>query len=156
MRVNKGLLRFIKISFSLLILLIIVYVAVVLGRTGYDFGYRVFTESAVDEEPGQDVLFQIKDGMSNYEISQKLEEKGLVRDGNLFFIQLTLSAYSKKMETGVYTLNTSMDAKELMVTIAEAAEAKEQDTESTEDTESAEAAENYGEDEGTAEVDVEE
>lgn len=153
MKANKALVRFIKIAFSLLIFLFVVYVAVRLGQTGYDFGYRVFTEEAAEAAPGQDVMVQIKPGMSNYEIAQKLEEKGIVRDGSLFFIQLTLSAYSKKMEPGVYTLNTSMTAKEIMVAIAEAAEerSEEEETEGTEEPEY-----NYGEDEGTAPVNEEE
>ena len=76
------------------------------------------------EAPGEDVLIQIKEGMSARELGQMLEEKGLVRDGNLFYLQLKLSAYSKDMAPGVYTLNTSMTAKEMMVEISETADEK--------------------------------
>ena len=56
--------------------------------------------------------------MSEKEIGQLLEDKGLVKDGNLFYLQLKLSAYSKKLVPGIYTLNTSMTAKEMMVVMA--------------------------------------
>lgn len=44
-----------------------------------------------------------------------LEDKGLVRDHNLFYLQLKLSAYSGHIKPGIYTLNTSMTAKDMMV-----------------------------------------
>lgn len=127
MKLNKALLQFIRISFSVLLIVATVYCSIHFGKIGYEFGYRVFTEPAVAEEPGRDVLIQIKEGMSKHEIGQMLEQRGLVRDGNLFWIQLMLSAYADKMKPGVYTLNTSMDAKELMYTVAGAA--AQEDTE---------------------------
>ena len=59
-----------------------------------------------------------------------LEEKGLVRDSRLFYLQLKLSAYSGKIIPGVYTLNTSMTPKDMIVLMATS-------TEGTESTESA-------------------
>ena len=59
------------------------------------------------------------------------ETKGLVRDASLFQIQLKLSAYSKKIKTGVYTLNTSMTPKEMIVFMAGAADSTEEDTENS-------------------------
>ena len=122
MDVNKAIQRFIKIAFKIMVALLIIYATIGISKVAYDFGYRVFTEPAVADAPGEDVLIQIKEGMSARELGQMLEEKGLVRDGNLFFLQLKLSAYSKKMKPGVYTLNTSMTAKEMMVTISETAD----------------------------------
>ena len=47
-----------------------------------------------------------------------LEEEGLVRDDLLFYAQLKLSAYSQKLQPGVYTLNTSMTGKDMMAIMA--------------------------------------
>ena len=124
MDVNKTINRFIKIAFKIMLVLLVVYATIGDSKVAYDFGYRVFTEPAVAEAPGEDVLIQIKEGMSARELGQMLEEKGLVRDGNLFYLQLKLSAYSKDMAPGVYTLNTSMTAKEMMVEISETADEK--------------------------------
>lgn len=116
---NKALFSFIKISFSIMISLIVVIGAVKVCTVGYDFGYRVFTEPAMSQGAGRDVLIQINDGMSAKEIGQLLEDEGLVRDSNLFYLQLKLSAYSKRIKSGEYTLNTSMTAKDMMVVMSE-------------------------------------
>lgn len=131
MDLNKFLFRFISIAFKIMVVLFVIAATVKLGGIGYDFGYRVFTEPAMAEEPGKDILVQVREDMSARELGKTLEEKGLVRDGNLFFLQLKLSAYSKKILPGVYTLNTSMTAKDMMVVMS--TEVKE----STEDTETA-------------------
>lgn len=136
MNINKLLFRFIKIAFTLMIVLLIVYAFIRLGTTAYDFGYRVFTESAMEEEPGTDVLVQVKSGMSGRELGQLLENKGLVRDENLFYLQLRFSAYYNRIHSGTYTLNTSMTPKEMIVEMAQA----DSDTEQTEDTQEPEAA----------------
>lgn len=134
MNVNKVLFQFIKIAFSVMLALLVIYFSVQLCKNAYDYGYRVFTEPAVAESPGEDIMVQIKEGMSGKEIGEMLEEKGLVEDGQLFNVQLKLSAYKDRMKPGVYTLNTSMTAKEMMVTIANKAEQETQETQETETT----------------------
>ncbi|MCC8167852.1 MAG: endolytic transglycosylase MltG [Clostridiales bacterium] len=132
---NSTMVRVVKITFTVLLAMICIYIGVRLCMTAYDFGFRVFTEDAIDEEEdAKDVLIQIKDGMTDHDIAVVMEEKGLIRDANLFWIQLALFEYSGKLEPGVYTLNTSMTPKEIMVSIVEAAEeaAAEAETE-TED-----------------------
>ena len=131
MELNKFLFRFISVAFKIMIALFVIAATVKLGGIGYDFGYRVFTESAIDKEPGKDVLVQVREDTSARELGKTLEEKGLVRDGNLFFLQLKLSAYSKRILPGVYTLNTSMTAKDMMVVMST------KESESTESTETA-------------------
>lgn len=131
MDLNKMLFTFIKWAFGVLIALFIIYLAISLGTTGYDFGYRVFTEAAIDNPPGKDVLVQVSEDTSERELGKILEEKGLVRDSRLFYLQLKLSAYSGKIIPGVYTLNTSMTPKEMIVAMANV---------TTEGTESAEDA----------------
>ena len=119
MDINKALFKFIKIGFTIMIILFVLLATVYLSRTGYDYGYRLFTETAVDEAPGTDILVQIK----------LLEQKGLVRDGKLFYLQLKTSAYSKSIKPGVYTLNTSMTPKEMMIVMS----GQETQTEATEE-----------------------
>jgi UPF0755 protein len=132
MEKNKVLFSFIRMGITVIVILLVVYFGVKIAYTGYDFGYRVFTEGAVDAAPGKDVLIQIREDMSEYEIAQLLEERGLVRNARLFFLQLKLSVYKGKVVPGVYTLNSSMTPQELMAAIS-----PEEETESTEDTETA-------------------
>ena len=131
MQFNKALFKFIKVAFTIMVILLIVYAGVRISKTAYDFGYRVFTETAIDKAPGKDVTIQVTDGMSAKELGEELEAKGLVRDARLFQIQLKLSEYSKNIKTGVYTLNTSMTPKEMMVVMAGAEDSTEEDTENS-------------------------
>jgi UPF0755 protein len=133
MEKNKVLFSFIRMGITVIVILLMVYFGVKIAYTGYDFGYRVFTEGAVDEAPGKDVLIQVREDMSEYEVAQLLEERGLVRNARLFFLQLKLSVYKGKVVPGVYTLNTSMTPQELMAAIA-----PEEETESTEEAETTE------------------
>lgn len=114
MDMNKVIFKFVSISFSILVTLLVVLGLFKAGTYCYDFGYRIFTEEPVAVAPGTDVVVQISEDMSGYDIGKLLEEKGLVRDGTLFYAQLKLSAYAKKINSGTYTLNTSMDTKEMM------------------------------------------
>lgn len=140
---NKALFTFIRISFSMLILVAVIYCTVRVSEIGYEFGYRVFTEPAVSAEPGRDIPVMVKDDMSDREVAKMLEEKGLIRDKNLGFLQIKLSAYSGKFIPGVYNLNTSMQIKEMLIVM------------STEAEEMADELPTAGEEEGTAPVSME-
>lgn len=133
MDLNRTLFAFIKIAFTVMIVLLILLGTVSLCETGYDYGFRFFTETSMSPAPGEDVLVSVESGTSGMELSRKLEEKGLVRDAELFYLQLKLSVYSKSIEPGTYTLNTSMTPKELMIAMSPG----EMGTESTESTEAA-------------------
>ncbi len=116
---NKNMYKMIKIAFTVMVVLIIVYVTMSISMTAYDLGYRIFTETAIDEAPGKDVEVIIEDDMSAKEIGEELYKCGLVRDANLFYLQYKLSAYSGEIVSGVYTLNTSMEPEEMMEIMAD-------------------------------------
>ena len=115
MKANKVVLKFVKLGITTIVALLIIYATVSVSLVGFDFGYRVFTEPAMEEEPGRDVSIIIDKGMSKDAIGRELESKGLVRDATLFVIQLELSAYADRILPGTYILNTSMTAKDMMV-----------------------------------------
>jgi len=80
----------------------------------YDFGYRVFTEPAISPAPGREVKISVTDGKKPMDIAKLLEEKGLVRDHNLAFLQIMASPYREGMEPGVYTVTTAMTTDEIL------------------------------------------
>ena len=123
---NQALFKFIKGAFAVLVVVLIIYGTVRLASVGYEFGYRVFTEPAVSEEPGVDIPVLIKEGMSDKEIAETLEEKGLIRDASLGYLQIKLSAYSGEAIPGAYTLNTSMVMNEMLVVICTEQEVPEE------------------------------
>ena len=134
MNLNKVVFRFVSISFSILVILLVLIGFVKIGTYCYEFGYRVFTEAPVDADPGRDVMVQISGDMSDMDIAKELREKGLVEDAKLFYVQLKVSAYSGKFHDGVYTLNTSMTARDMMVVMAaEPEQSTAEDTETVTD-----------------------
>lgn len=102
-----------------LALAVLVVVLIYKGATvAYDYGYRIFQEPPVSEAPGYNVEVQITMGKDAKQIGELLEQKGLIRDANLFYIQNLLSHYKDELKAGVYTLNTSMTMQEMMEIIA--------------------------------------
>ena len=111
---------------SLLLLVLVVLGLIRAGQWAYGFGFRVYTEDAMESAPGTDKTVTVTADMSAKDVGRQLEEKGLIRDANLFVVQLKLSSYSGAIRTGTYTLNTSMTAEEMMQIMA-----AEEDTESS-------------------------
>ena len=105
------------LSFSIMVLVVIAVLKT--GKVAYDFGYRIFTEPAMEEAPGQDVTVKVEAGVSAMELGSLLEEKKLVQSGVLFMLQLTVLDYDDKLKAGTYTLNTSQTAQEMMQVMAE-------------------------------------
>ena len=118
MRSSKVVLSILNSMLSILLLILILFVVLKAGNAAYDMGYRVFTEPAVDREPGRDISVRYYNGMSVTELGSLLEEKCLVKNGLLFAIQLQISDYRDKVKEGTYTLNTSQTAKEMMQIMA--------------------------------------
>lgn len=115
---NKVIFKFIKIAFSIMVALIILYGTISVAVIAYDYGYRIFTEAPMDEDAGRRVRVTIEPGMNGKEIGEMLVERGLIRDANLFVLQMKLSIYDGKILPGEYILNTSMTAKEMMAEMA--------------------------------------
>lgn len=118
MSASKIVLNILHMCVSVLILVLVVFAVLKLSGRAYDLGYRVYTEKPVEAQPGHDKVVEISEDMSAMEIGTLLEEKGLVRDATLFFIQMELSAYKDKIKPGLYTLNTSQSVREMLQTIA--------------------------------------
>lgn len=125
MSARKVVMRVVSISFSILVIVLIIFALARLGNYAYQFGYRVFTEEPVGTGEGEDVIVRIEKDMDAADIGILLEEKGLIRDGALFFAQLKLSSYNNKLKPGIYTLNTSMTAREMMQVMSPAEEETE-------------------------------
>ncbi len=98
------------------------------GIKAYDFGYRVFAEEPMTTGEGRIISVYIEEGDSAKDIGVNLQEKGLIRDANLFFVQELLSENHGQIKPGIYDLNTSMSNSE-MITImsAETVEEMEED-----------------------------
>lgn len=142
--------------FSIVLKVIIIVAAILLiykgATTAYDYGYRLFTETPVSQGTGREVTVSITSGKSAKEIGQLLESKGLIRDARLFVLQELLSDYHNKIQPGIYTLNSSMTAEEMMAIMSTAEEADETDenVETGEDASALEEAETQSDQTGEA------
>lgn len=114
MSASKVVLNILHVCISILVFLLVVFGLMKLGTAAYDMGYRVFTEKPMENEPGTDVVVNIRQGMNASSIGTVLEEKRLIRDARLFVIQMQISAFGKKIKPGEYTLNTSQTAREML------------------------------------------
>lgn len=97
----------------------VVFVAIVLfiyrtAVTAYDYGYRVFAEGPVSQGEGRTLSVYVEENASAREIGEMLQEKGLIRDGKLFWIQELLSENHGEIQPGIYDLNTSMTSQEMI------------------------------------------
>lgn len=88
------------------------------AAAAYDYGYRVFTEEAVSTGEGRIISVSIEGSQSVLDVGNMLQEKGLIRDGKLFVIQELLSENHGNIQPGVYDLNTSMTAQDMLDVIA--------------------------------------
>ena len=74
--------------------------------------------------PGRDVQVMVAQGDGTSEVGKQLEEKGLIRDAQLFSIQKLLSQYEGDIQPGTYTLNTAMTAEEMFAVLLHVEEAE--------------------------------
>lgn len=99
------------------------------ATAAYDYGYRVFAEEPVSVGEGRIISVYIEGDASALDVGNMLQEKGLIRDGRLFMIQELLSEHHGNIQPGVYDLNTSMTAQEMLEVIAVKPETDEESEE---------------------------
>lgn len=129
MSARKIVMRVVSISFSILVIILVIFALTKLGSYAYQFGYRVFTEQPVSTGEGREVVVRLDAGMDGKAVGEMLERKGLIRDASLFAVQLRMSAYNGKLKPGIYTLSTSMTAREMMQVMSPAEKETETETE---------------------------
>ena len=100
-----------------------------LGEYAYTCGYSIVADTAAEPEPGRDMRIALTDDMTTQEVAQLLERRGLVRDADIFWIQLKINKYEDRWRSGEYVLNTSMTPEELMRALAGELEEEEEEEE---------------------------
>lgn len=104
--------------FSAVIKIVIVIVSVMLiykySSLAYEYGYRIFAEPPMVEMGGREISVSISASMSVKDIGELLENKGLIRDANLFVFQEIFSEYKGGIKPGIYSLSTTMTAEDML------------------------------------------
>ena len=65
--------------------------------------------------------------MKNKEVAELLERKGLVKDADIFRMQLKINKYDDQLKPGAYILNTSMTPKDMMKVLSGNVSAEEEE-----------------------------
>ena len=95
---------------NILVVLVVLYGTFYICRQGYNFCYGIFGPVVMEEAPGQDRVFEVRDGDGMLDVAIRLEEEGIITDRYAFYIRTKLMDADKTiLRAGVYTLNTSMD-----------------------------------------------
>ena len=113
--VRKMAMTVISIAVKIMLIVAVICLLVWGGKKGFEFGVSIFTPSSVEEAPGKDVTVTIKSGTGKMDVGKILEEKGLIEDYKVFWLQAIL--YECEIESGEYTLNTSMTSEDILEVI---------------------------------------
>lgn len=105
-----------RIAFYVLVILLGIF----LTQRAYRFGYAVFHTNPMTGAPGREVAVTITDDMSEKDVGDLLEDKGLIRDSRVFLAQAKI--YHYQIYPGTYVLNTSQTMQEMANQIAQEAE----------------------------------
>lgn len=105
----------IKIALAAVIIAVVFKLAVY----AYDFGYQVFADVPVSEGEGRIVSVVVSEGQSSKELAKLLEQKGLIKDANVFYIQEQLSDYKDMLKPGVYELSTAMNSEQMLAILCD-------------------------------------
>lgn len=98
---------------------VVVYAAVIMvivkgAYLAYDYGYRIFEEPPMSVGNGRVVSVTIPEDMSAKEMGILFEQKGLIRDENLFILQYYLSEFKKELLPGTFELSTAMTVDDML------------------------------------------
>lgn len=118
MSAKKVVGAFLGMVFRLAVTICVLYAIYELAIGAYNFGYRVFADIPAALSPGTDIQVTITETMDSKKIAKNFEEIGLVEDWKLFWTQIQFSEYKDDIRPGVYILNNSMKAEEMLEIIS--------------------------------------
>jgi len=103
---------------KIIVLILLVRYVIGVATTAYDFGYRIFTEEPMSAGEGITYTVELSEETTPQQVAEALEDYGLIRDKNLFYVQYLLSSYKDKLMPGNYELSTAMTADEMLEIMA--------------------------------------
>lgn len=131
--INKITKTIISVSMKLIVcavVILLLYEAIV---RGYQFGHSLFYDTAAAEPPGTEMRVTIGEDKDLANLAAALEESGLIKDRYAFIIQSIFYGYGTSknpVKEGTYLLNSSMTAKELIITLRDGVTEEESESES--------------------------
>lgn len=99
---------------KIIVLLLVVRFVAGMASEAYAFGYRIFSEEPVSGEPGITYTVELSEETTPKQVAQALEDYGLIRDKDLFYVQYLLSPHKDELMPGNYELSTAMTAEQMI------------------------------------------
>lgn len=99
---------------KIIALVLIVRYTLGIASEAYAFGYRIFSEEPVSSEPGITYRVELTEETTPKQVAQALEDYGLIRDKDLFYVQYLLSPHKDELMPGSYELSTAMTAEQML------------------------------------------
>ena len=113
MTTQKAVMRVASICLKVIVFIVIILGIVSLGQTTYRYTHAVFSDAALEEEPGKLVRVKIPEDVNGKQLAKVLEENGLIEDANVFVIQMQMADFGETVKAGTYELSTSMPPSEM-------------------------------------------
>ncbi len=112
------------------VILIIVAVMIVAryASLAYSYGYNIYNQKPASQYDTRTVSVSITESMSVMDIAELLENRGLIEDKLLFFLQERFSEYHGLIAPGTYELSPSQTPEEMIeIMSASSIESEEED-----------------------------
>ncbi|MDD3173616.1 MAG: endolytic transglycosylase MltG [Herbinix sp.] len=102
-----------NIIFYILVIILIVNVS----KLAYNFTYQLYGPVTVEQAPGTDIIFQVKEGESTMDIASKLELNLAITNKYAFYLKAKLQ--KSVIMPGTYKLNSSMTYDDIITVITD-------------------------------------
>ncbi len=119
MNTRKAAKRVASICLKVAVFILICLAMVYLGQTTYRYTRAVFSDEAIEEEPGRDIRITIQQDVTVEKFAEVLEEKELIKDAGIFKLQMKMAEFGDTVKKGSYELNTSMTPTEMFKILSE-------------------------------------
>ena len=113
--VAVGIRYIVYVCINMILTFIVLFGTYKLCSLSYNSCYEIFGTVTPQNEPGQNKLFEVMDDDSMSDVSERLQENGLIVNKYTFMVRTKLMDPEKTvLRPGKYMLNTSMDYEEII------------------------------------------
>lgn len=111
---------------KIVVIIVVVMFTYKYALEAYNFGYKVFAEEALSTaEDARVISISITEEATAMDIGKVLQEKELIADARLFYVQELLSGHHDELIPGIYELSSNMTSKEMIEVVTTEAVAEE-------------------------------
>ena len=100
MSAQKAIVAVMLFLFRMRVVILVILGIFRLGEFAYDYGYSIVSNAAMEPAPGKDIGIVLTDSMDAREVAALLERRGLIKDENIFWIQLKINKHEDDLKSG--------------------------------------------------------